>query len=159
MTPVKKRIVKLTAILGVAGLVIGTGIVIYLFNMPHRDVQKSDTDFSLTTSQLVNEYLSDKEKANNKYLAKDGDSKILEVKGTIFSVSEDYEGRTVILLKEGSDKAGVNCFILAGTNINKETLKAGKSITVKGVIRSGAAYDEDLGLYENVILEKCSIIK
>jgi hypothetical protein len=35
----------------------------------------------------------------------------------------------------------------------------GQAITVKGVIRSGASYDEDLEMYENVILEKSDIVK
>ena len=31
-------------------------------------------------------------------------------------------------------------------------------ITVKGVIRSGASYDEDLELYENVTIDKSDIV-
>lgn len=82
----RKKILKIAAMVVVAGLLIGAGVVYYLFNIPHRDVQASATDYQLTTSQLVNEYIDNREAANKKYLAEDGNSKILEVTGTIARV-------------------------------------------------------------------------
>jgi hypothetical protein len=38
-------------------------------------------------------------------------------------------------------------------------LALGEEITVKGVIRSGAEYDEDLEMYEDVIMAKCDLVK
>ena len=35
----------------------------------------------------------------------------------------------------------------------------GHEITIKGVIRSGAYYDEDLEMYVNVIIEKSDLKK
>lgn len=37
-------------------------------------------------------------------------------------------------------------------------LKTGDKITIKGVIRSGASFDSDLDMYENVIIEKSDIV-
>lgn len=159
MTPKKKKIFKIVAILMMAGLLTGVIIILYMFNMPQRNVQNSDTDFSLTTSQLVSEYLSNAKAANNKYLAEDGDSKILEITGTVATMSENFNGQKVVLLKEGTDKAGINCIFLAETGANAVNLKIGETTTIKGVIRSGAAYDEDLELYEHVILDKCDVVK
>lgn len=159
MTPKKKKIFKIVAILMMAGLLTGVVIIIYMFNMPQRNVQNSDTDFSLTTSQLVTEYLSNAKAANDKYLAEDGDSKILEITGTVATISENFDGQKVVLLKEGTDKAGINCIFLAETGANAVNLKIGETTTIKGVIRSGAAYDEDLELYEHVILDKCDVVK
>ncbi len=159
MTPKKKKIFKIMAILLMAGLLTGVVIIIYMFNMPQRNVQNSDTDFSLTTSQLVTEYLSNAKAANDKYLAEDGDSKILEITGTVATISENFDGQKVVLLKEGTDKAGINCIFLAETGANAVNLKIGETTTIKGVIRSGAAYDEDLELYEHVILDKCDVVK
>jgi hypothetical protein len=48
---------------------------------------------------------------------------------------------------------------MAATNSNAERVLEGEVITVKGVIRSGAGYDPDLDLYEDVIMEKCNVIK
>ena len=62
------------------------------------------------------------------------------------------------MLKEKGDKAGVSATFTVETNHKISDLKIGEKITVKGVIRSGASYDEDLELYENVILEKSDLI-
>ncbi len=74
----KKKIIKIVVILIVAGTLIGGGAALYLFNMPHRNVQSSKSDYSLTGSEIVAEYLANKDAANQKYLASDGDSKILD---------------------------------------------------------------------------------
>ena len=150
--------VRIFAIVVVAALIVGGGIVLYMLNMPHRNVQNSDTDFSLSSTQLVSEYLSDTKTANNKYLAEDGNSKILEVSGTVAEIAENFNGQKVLLLKESSDKAGTNCIFLKESMTNVSKVKIGETVTVKGVIRSGAAYDVDLELYENVIIDKCDII-
>ncbi|MFW5762271.1 MAG: OB-fold protein [Cyclobacteriaceae bacterium] len=154
----KKKIFKIVAIVGIAGVLIGGGIGLYMFNMPHRNVQSASADYSLKSSEIVAEYLSDKDAANQKYLAADGDSKILEVTGIIAKISEDFNGNKVLLLKEEGEAAGVSATFTAETNQNIQGLSQGQTITVKGVIRSGASYDEDLEMYEHVILEKSNVI-
>ena len=57
------------------------------------------------------------------------------------------------------EKMGVSCTFTLETNAQTSNLAQGSNIRVKGVLRSGAEYDEDLVLTENVILEKCSIEK
>ena len=158
MTFTKKKILKLTAIVVVAGLLIGGGIVFYLFNMPHRDVQGTNTDYRLSTTQLVSEYLAESHAANEKYLAADGESKVMEVSGTVAKISENIDGQKVVLLKEPTDDAGTNCIFLTETSPHAEKLKVGSIATIKGVIRSGASYDDDLELYENIILDKCDVV-
>lgn len=154
----KKKIIKAGIILVVAGVVIAGSVGLYLFNMPHRNVQKTTADYSLSSSQIVTEYLTDKESANKKYLAEDGDSKVLEITGVVSKVSEDFDGQKVVLLKGADDKAGVSASFTAETNANAANLQVGEWVTVKGVIRSGASYDEDLDLFENVILEKSDLV-
>ena len=153
----KKRIIKAGIILVVVGVVIAGAVGLYLFNMPHRNVQKAAADYSLTSSQIVAEYLTDKESANKKYLSDDGDSKVLEITGVVSKISEDFNDQKVVLLKGADDKAGVSASFTTETNANAAKLQVGETVTVKGVIRSGASYDEDLDLYENVILEKSDV--
>jgi hypothetical protein len=150
----KKKIIAGILFIGV----LGAFGAYYLFNMPHRDIQSSKTDFSLSSTQLVNEYLRNPDLANEKYLQEEGDSKILAVTGTVFSIGQDQNSQKVVLLKDPTDKAGVSCTFTLETNKNVEKLKVGQTISVKGVIRSGAGFDKDLDLYEDVILEKCDII-
>ncbi|MEP0367887.1 MAG: hypothetical protein ABJN36_18725 [Cyclobacteriaceae bacterium] len=154
----KKKTLKLALITLVSVLVLGGGIGLYLFNLPHRDIQSTNTDFKLTASQVVAEYLINGESANEKYLDEEGESRILEVSGSVASVTEDYNGQKVVLLQSADDKAGVSCTFTTESNIQLMGINPGQKISVKGVIRSGATYDEDLEMYENVIMEKCALV-
>jgi hypothetical protein len=154
----RKKIIKMAVILVIAGIVIGAAVGLYMFNMPQRDIQNAKTDFSVTSSALVSEYLTDQKAANQKYLAADGESKILEVSGTVHKISENFNGQKVVLLKDKSDKAGVSATFTEKTTEQVSAIEVGETLRVKGVIRSGAAYNQDLGLYENVILEKSAIV-
>jgi len=154
----KKKIIKYGLILMVSGLVIGGSIVLYIFNMPHRDVQASSVDFNMKATQLVNEYLRDLESSNNKYLQEEGESKIIAVTGIVSSIDTDMNQQKVVLLKDEGQDAGVSCTFMAGTNAHATQLNIGDQVTIKGVIRAGAGYDEDLELYEDVIMEKCDIL-
>lgn len=154
----KKRIKKLLIISTISGLIIAIGTVFYLFNMPHRNVQKQKADYNLTSTEIVNEYLTNFDAANAKYLATDGNSKILKITGTISAIKEDFSGQKVLVLKENFDNAGVNVTLNQEVKNNIPQLIEGNKITIKGVIRSGASYDEDLELYENVVIDKASII-
>jgi hypothetical protein len=155
----KRKTVRTIAMIGIAGLLLGGSIGLYMFNKPHRDVQAARTDYRLSSSQIVREYLSDNQAANQKYLAADGNSKILEISGEVDGISENYNGQKVVLLNGGEERAGVSAIFTAETNDHLNGILVGQSITVKGVIRSGASYNEDLEMYENVILEKSDIVK
>lgn len=153
-----KNVIKIGVTLLTAGLLIGGTIALYLFFMPHRNVQNASTDFSLLSSKIVSEYLENSKQANEKYLSDNGDSKILEITGIINKISEDFNNQKVVLLKSDSEKAGVSCTFTSESNSHTSDLKVGEIATIKGVIRAGASYDEDLELYENVIMEKCDLI-
>ena len=153
----RKKIIKISLIVVLTILVVAGGTALYLFNMPHRDVQKTKSDFSYTSNEIVAEYLKDPEAANQKYLDEEGESKILEVTGNVADISTDFNGQTVVLLQSEGSPAGVSCTFPKDMEA-AATFEIGQSITVKGVIRAGAGYNEDLEMYENVILDKCSII-
>lgn len=152
----KKRI-KIILLTLIVGAVLGGAYILYLWNMPHLDVQAQKADYAIDVSSLVNEYLKDEKKANNKYLSDEGDSKIFIVKGVVKSKDTDMNNQITILLQSETDKAGVKCVFMPSTNKNAETLNIGQTASIKGIIRSGAKYDSDLELYENVLLEKCDI--
>jgi hypothetical protein len=154
----KKLIIKSSLLIIGIGIIIATGIIIYLFNMPHRDVQASKTDYFLEVDDLISEYLADPIEANNKYLDESGNSKILEISGRIVDITEDFNNQKVVLLKSEGNKAGVSCTFTHKTNGSLRGIQEGQQVIVKGVIRSGASYDIDLQMYENVIMEKCDLI-
>ena len=96
----KKKKIKIIVGVLVLLMVGVSGVAYYLFNMPHRNIQEAKTDYSISSSEIVNEYLADATLANEKYLEEEGDSKILAVTGKIFSKSEDQNNQKVILVLE-----------------------------------------------------------
>lgn len=154
----KNKVIRISLI--VVGILVLLGGVFgfYLFNMPQRDVQATRTDYVLTSSQLVNEYLANPSEANEKYLDSQGESKIFEISGIVNDISEDFNSNTVVIIKSDEDVAGVSCTFIKETNANAARLKMGNLVSIKGVIRSGASFDSDLNMYENVIMEKCDLI-
>lgn len=153
-----KKPIKIGIIILAVGVLVVGGVGLYLFNMPHRNIQSTKTDFEITAASLVAEYLANPEEANAKYLDAEGESKILEVTGEVAIVTEDFNKNIVVLLKSSGQEAGVSCTFLSTTGPIQNSITKGKQIKVKGVIRSGASYDTDLGFYENVIMDKCDLV-
>ena len=154
----RKKIFRILAILIIAGVLVGGGIGLYMFFMPQRDIQKLPVDYNIAASDLVAEYLEDASSANRKYLSADGESKIIEVTGKVARISENFNNEKVVLLKSNNDKAGVSCTFMHETNHRVNGLETGDNVTIKGVIRSGAHYDNDLDMYVNVTVEKCDLV-
>lgn len=155
-TKKRRKIILLTLL---AGAILGGAYVFYLWNMPHIDVQGQKADVTIDVTSIVNEYLQDEKKADEKYLSAEGDSKIFVVKGVVKSKGMDMNNQITVQLQGANDKAGVKCVFMAETNKDAEVLQVGQTTSIKGIIRSGAKYDSDLELYENVLLEKCDVVK
>ena len=68
-----KKAIPVVLILLLLFVVVAT----YLLFQPHRDVTNSAVDHHMHVDELVDEYLKDRKTANAKYLAADGDSKII----------------------------------------------------------------------------------
>jgi hypothetical protein len=153
----QNKILKYALILVLIGVLAGGAVAAYIFLTPHRDVQDTKIDFKLSASAIVAEYLEDSDLANKRFLDEQGESKVLQITGTVADISEDFNGQKVVLLKSANDKAGVSCTFLATNDPKLEVLSVGQIISVKGMITAGASYDEDLGFYENVLLDQCSI--
>jgi len=150
----KSKIFKIIAVV----IIVTLGYFAYMWFMPHRNIQNTKAFATIDATKLVNEFLSDKEKANNLYLDSEGESKVLVVNGIVANISKDQLGQKVILLKKASEKMGVSCTFTLDSNSQVDNLEVGNQIKIKGVIRSGAEYDEDLDLTENVIIEKCAVV-
>ncbi|MBC8266963.1 MAG: hypothetical protein H8E84_08370 [Flavobacteriales bacterium] len=145
----KKWIIRII----VAGILIGGATVLYIFNAPHRNAQNIDAEFTINASALAFEFINDKNLANNTYLSEDGDSKVGIVVGEIVETGENAKGETYVILKNNNQEVGVQCAFT-----EKLELTIGSTLKVKGVIRSGAEYDEDFEEYIDVIMEQCAII-
>ncbi len=153
----RKGILKISSLVVLGGIIVAVGIVYYMFNMPHRDVIGSPPDMRLSAIELVNEYIQDPQAANTKYLSEDGNSKIIEVKGFITSIEEDFNNQKVVTLSSSENLPGVSFTFTETTNNQTLLFLIGHLVTLKGVIRSGPYYDKDMGFWEPIILEKASI--
>ncbi len=151
----KSKIFKLIVVIAV----IGIAYAAYMWFMPHRNIQSTKAFATMESTALVNEFLEDKAKANDLYLDSEGESKVLIISGKVASISKDQLGQQVVLLKDDSEKMGVSCTFTLDSNTQVDKIKVGDSVKIKGVIRSGAEYDEDLDLSENVIVEKAAIVE
>ena len=154
----KKSTLLKIVYLALAGIIISAGIGLYLFNMPDRNITRIESDFTLSVDALVNEYLENSPVANAKYLDDEGESSIITISGPLADIGEDFNGQIVLLLKKASAEAGVSTTLSEKSLAKIGDFKKGQEYRVKGVIRSGASYDEDLEMFENVILEKCEIL-
>ncbi len=149
-----KKIILIILIFGVLGGSYG----LYLYFMPHRDVQSVKAFTTISAGDLVTEYLKDNAAANAKYLADDGDSKVIVVTGTVFSKEKDQKNQWVIVLKDDNQPVGVSCTFMMNTNKNAASLQKGQNVKIKGVLRSGVDEDSEM-LGEDVIIENCDIVK
>ena len=132
--------------------IVAVAILLYLYFMPHRDIQSEEVNFKITAKQFVKDFVKDPDGSNIKYL-----DKVVIVEGEVSKIEEDQLQQKVILLK--TENSGVNCTFMKETNKSTQNIKIGDIVKIKGVVRMGASYDEDLELPEFAILEKCDIIK
>jgi hypothetical protein len=126
-------------------LVIAVAGILYaliLFNKKHVDTSKAKPDFVITAITLQKEFEDNEKIASAKYI-----NKILEVSGTIASITPADSSHLNISLKTGSDMSSVICtFPLAG---NENRFKSGEEIRLRG---------ECSGFLMDVLLNNCSPI-
>lgn len=136
---------------------IGVGFGLDLWFMPHRDVQSAPVFDELTADDFINEYLDNAAEANEKYLAADGDSKIIAITGTVSSVETNEAGDAVIYIKGSSDEVAIRCTLMDTEKDEASSVKEGQTLTINGVVSAGAAYDADFEMYEDAIMRECYI--
>lgn len=144
---------------GLTALLIAASVGAYIWFKPHRNVQATAAFATLTATALTNEFNADVNKANAKYLASDGNSKVLIIEGSVSTISTNQNGEKVIVLKEEDDYVGVSATFTKTTSVHANAVKIGDIIKVKGAISAGNRYDPDLDLYEHAILIQSDIVK
>jgi len=142
----KKRL-KIFLIIAVVGLVIGLSTVYYVFNKPHRNIEKEAPSFTLEAKVLYYEYNNDEELSNQKFA-----DKVIQVNGKIVELSIEGYQISVVL---NDEMEGISCALDSLTiDQNKSvinTLKIGDNITLKGKCDG---FDMIMG----VVLTRCFII-
>jgi hypothetical protein len=143
----KKRMI----IGGIVVVIVMTAIYAwYQYNRTVQGLSDVQADYSVEASALINEFVSNEDSANKKYL-----NKILSVKGAIKSI-EPGESAGTIVLGDTTDMSGVRCVLDSTANSTTGSLQRGSVITIKGAI-TGYNKDETGLLGSDVQLNRCVI--
>ena len=141
------KTIKNLLILALIGLVIGGGIVYYVFNKPHRDIAGETPSFKIEANALFTEYSNNEEEGNLKF----GD-KVIQVSGKIVEIAKEGNDISFVL---NDEMEGVNCSLDSMMIINNHDMvnkfKIGNNITLKGKCDG---FDMIMG----VVLTQCFII-
>jgi hypothetical protein len=122
-------------------IILGIAAVYFVFNKPHRSVDKPD--LLVSASELINDFEADERAANKKYLGK-----VLEVRGTVTEVIEK-QNSFVLLLGDTSTVSRVSCTLEDEQDSMAYGLRAGDALTLRGIC-SGRLLD--------VVLVDCRIV-
>lgn len=124
----------------------------YQYNRTVQGLADVGADYSVDASALINEFVSNEEVAQKKYL-----NKILSVKGIIKGV-EPGESTGTVVLGDTTNMNGVRCVLDSVANATTGSLPRGTVITIKGAI-TGFNKDETGLLGSDVQLNRCVINK
>ncbi|MBI3133194.1 MAG: hypothetical protein HYZ14_00820 [Bacteroidetes bacterium] len=133
-------------------LTVGFGLNLWF--EPHRDVKTAEVFDEFEVTDFVTEFIKNPDAANEKYLAEDGDSKIVTMSGKITAIDTNLNQQLVIEMKSDQHDAGVRFTLLEEENEKAAALKIGEKTSITGVVSAGPVYDEDFGRYLDAILEQ-----
>jgi hypothetical protein len=135
----KKKIIWLVLI---TGAIIGIAVIGYLFRPTSECVCNKKAVATIAATELLNQYETDEEKANNLYLGN-----VIAVEGIISSVESDDLNRAVVAFE--SQSFGTVACTLCEKESEMEKLTEGTTVTIKGQC-SGYTFD--------VVLVKCCLV-
>ncbi len=135
---------KILLFILVIGL-IGAGYGWYRINKPMTDTEELDAVYTLSASQLFNEYAANENEANQKYLGK-----IILVNGTVKDISIGDNGELNLVMDSGNEMFGINCGLSKGQETSYKDYQVGDSISIKG---------ECSGISLDVVMTRCIIVK
>jgi hypothetical protein len=121
MKPFVKIALFVVLFIAVAGIL----AALIMYNKKHPDTAKAKPDFVVTATALQKEFEDNEKTASARYI-----NKILEVNGTIASVTLADSIHLNISLKTGNDMSSVNCTFL--TKARPSDFVTGNDITLRG---------------------------
>lgn len=140
----------LIAFLFLVIVILGGGVAWYFYytGKANPEVTAAGTSsYRFTAVDLFNEYATDENRANNRYL-----NKVIEVTGEVYETDRDQKGERMLVLKENDDMFGVVCSIDGTDEENKkkgEMVKQKDHVVLKGIC---AGFDGEVRLERCVIL-------
>jgi hypothetical protein len=104
------------------------GVVGYqLWNKPHEDIGAAKTDVAVDATALYNEYNTDENAANAKYL-----DKVVAISGKVKEAAKDPDGSVKVSLDAGSEMGVVACELSPFAKHARTDFQPGEQVTFKG---------------------------
>ncbi len=117
-----KRILYFLLAVAITGGIYGY----YLWNKPHEDIQASKPAVVIEAAQLLNDFVTDENAANTKYLGQ-----TIQVNGTVKESAEE-DGVTKLMLDAGNENFGIYCTLDSVGPHPRKTFSPGEKLSVKG---------------------------
>lgn len=136
MVAIMKRII----LLGLLALALIAVSVYRLYNKPHRQLE-NEKSISVDASTLLKAFEQDESAANAIYL-----DKVLEVSGSVSSISTNQDGKQVIVLGSHDPMFGISCTMAVESPASKQ----GDYLIIKGFCK---------GYLSDVVLTECKVVK
>lgn len=150
-----KRIPKSLIILLFAGTITGIAVAYYMYNKPHKNIDKAAPDFSIQATELYMSFKEDDSLASVNYT-----SKILEVTGTIDKINNKNDSTATILLAIQNEPFGnIKCAMDAKYLNRLSAYAPGNEVKLKGIF-SGTNKMEEMGMSMlDIELTRCVIVE
>ncbi len=107
--------------------IIGAAVGYNLWNKPHQDIAAAKTDVAIDAVALYNEYDTDENAANAKYL-----DKVVAISGKVKEASKDADDAVKVSLEAGSEMGVVACELSPFAKHKRTDFQVGEQVTFKG---------------------------
>ena len=124
MEKIIRKYLMWVLIMGVGGIAFGA----YMYNKPHKNIARTQPDYSLTATEVYREFDENELLANERYL-----NKVIAVKGELSKIEINEKGDPVLVLETGSALGGVRCTMETGQAQQIATLQEGGEVQVKAI--------------------------
>lgn len=121
----------------------------YQYNRRNSDLGDTPAAFKITAADLMKQFAENASQAGKKYTGK-----IIDVSGLLKEANVNGRYVTLILGEEGT-LSSVRCSMDTVHSFNKEALKNGSTVTIRGHC---TGYNSDDLLGSDIILNRCLII-
>lgn len=127
--------------IGLLLAIVGSGVGFMIYHKPHQNMLSTKADFQMTASELYSYFETDESAANKRYL-----DKVIEINGTVQTISKAKDGTRSITLDAGGVLGGVICKLDNLSQHKRSEFETGEMIYLKGICT---------GLLMDVVLIRC----
>ncbi|HOW30088.1 MAG TPA: hypothetical protein PLP88_00845 [Bacteroidales bacterium] len=145
-----KKWLKVLLALAVLGIIAAFLVFKFYINKPHADIAAAKAEYTLSASDIWNQFTTDSKTAGEKY-----NGKVVELDGKLSSVENHADTTITLVFVMAADEMfgdkSIRCDMLPDWFTEAKALQPGTDIKVKGLVDG---FDET-----DVKLSKCSTVK